>query len=143
MEKIVSLVIAFGLCCVPTCAHVWDDRYGDNKKLNDVFALIVLAFILGLISAYLLPIVSVLPPVPLIKTLPLNFGIHTLVFDYWINYELYKNKVIEREGADKWFVYLGLSAKLDKYHLWVKIGRWGRLAVRLIVFLTSLIWFLL
>ena len=135
MEKF----IAFFICCIPTAVHVWNDRKGDNRKTNDVLALIGLAFLLGLIPAHLIP----LPPVPLIKTLPLNFGIHTLVFDYWINYELYKNKIIEREGADKWFSYLGLSSKLDQNHLWVKIGKWGRLIVRAVVFIASFVWFVL
>lgn len=138
MEKI----IAFVLCCIPTPVHVINDRKGDNKKTNDILVLVALSIVLALIPAYLLPAVSTLSAVPLIKTLPLNLGIHTAFFDYWINYELYKNKVIERPEARRWWEYLGLSSKLDKFHLWVKIGWGGRLAVRAVVLGVTFTWFI-
>ena len=134
MSNAINILIAVVVCCVPLLIHWLNDRKGDTRKLNDLFVLVPLAFLLSFVVWNKLEIA-------MYRTLALMAGIHTLFFDYAINYSLYKNEVIERPEAKRWFSYTGLSSELDKWQWWIGIGKWGRFSVRMAIFLISIIIF--
>lgn len=119
----VEKVIAFVVSWIPLAVHLVDDREGDTKKGNDIIVLSIITGVLAIVC-------NVLLGIPYFEFAASAAGIHVLLFDYWVNLELYKNKI---SPSGNWFSYLGKSAKLDTWELWAAIGKYGRLAVRLLI----------
>lgn len=63
----------------------------------------------------------------------LSFAIFFLMFDYFIHIVMLRRK--------DFFSYLGNTSTVDKIKLWVKLGAWGRFAVRSVVFFAALWWY--
>lgn len=97
-----KIAIAF-LCLLPTAWELYNDRNGENKKgkIKDTAVLLVVTGLIAGLSYWLgeSPVSAIL----------LIFGIRVMFFDYLINIILYKRKVIEKPGAEKWFSYMGES----------------------------------
>jgi len=77
-----------------------------------------------------------------LRTLALMSGLHFMFFDYLINIILYRNKVIERPGAEKWLTYMGDTSKIDRWSFWRDMNPWMRLYLKFVVLNASLIIFL-
>lgn len=129
-----KVIIAF-LCILPTAWELYNDRNGENKKgkIKDTAVLLVVTGLIAGLSYWLgqRPVSAIL----------LIFGIRVMFFDYLINIILYKRKVIEKPGAEKWFSYIGEST-----HWWdqlaAKVHPVIRIAVRALVFLVAVWWYL-
>lgn len=97
-----KIAIAF-FCLLPTAWELYNDRNGENKKgkIKDTAVLLVVTGLIAGLSYWLgeSPVSAIL----------LIFGIRVMFFDYLINIILYKRKVIEKPGAEKWFSYMGES----------------------------------
>jgi hypothetical protein len=124
MEKIIT----FPLTWIPLVVHLIDDREGDSKKGNDLIVLSIIAGVLAIGA-------NIAGGIEYLKFFAAVLGVHTLLFDYWENLQLYRNGI---SASGDWFSYLGKTAKLDTWALWIRIGKYGRLAVRLTVFLPSM-----
>lgn len=119
------------ICCIPLGIHILNDRKkGDRKKTNDIIVLTIVAVALALVIRWLFD-------KSYTQSLSLMFGIHFLVFDYWIVYELRKSGVIRADA--KIFEYTG-SGKIDQ--IWAKVHPVIRIAVRALVFLVAVSWYL-
>lgn len=122
--------ILFILCAIPLSVHIFDDRHGDNRKLNDLLALSAVSLLMAWIYFKL--------GIDPLRTLAAIFGWHFFLFDYLIVAVLRKNEVIRSDA--RWFSYVGKSAKLDR--LWGKLKPAQRFAIRLAVFVGAVvIWF--
>jgi hypothetical protein len=131
LDQTVVKMIFYFLCALPLVIHVFDDRNGDNRKLNDLLALsagsLIMAFIFSFIG------------IEWYKTLAAIFGWHFGYFDYLIVHFLRRNNVISHKA--RWFTYIGKSSKADQ--LWARFSPWVRFIIRLSVFVAcSLIYFL-
>lgn len=130
-----KIAIAF-LCLLPTAWELYNDRNGENKKgkIKDTAVLLVVTGLIAGLSYWLgqSPVSAIL----------LIFGIRVMFFDYAINVILYKRKVIEKPGSEKWFSYVGESTYWWD-QLVVKVHPVTRFVVRVVVFTGSATWFVL
>src|SRR5688572_27572531 len=130
------LSILFLALAAPLIWELWNDRKGEPKsdKREDVQTRIWLAFmgtlVIGLYLRYIerekLDYMTFI-----LSGSALSLSIHFLLFDYLINIILKK---------PDWFSYLGKTSAVDQWQPWVKIGPWGRLAVRVSVLSLSAFW---
>lgn len=71
-----------------------------------------------------------------LKPLAMSIAAFFLLFDYIEHWQL---------GHKAWkaFTYLGTSKEhnFDKFPLWVRIGPWGRFAVKMVVFIAALLFY--
>lgn len=126
-------LIAF-LCLLPTAWELYNDRNGENKKgkLKDTAVFLVVTGLIAGLSYWLgqRPVSAIL----------LILGIRVMFFDYLINVVLYKRKVIEKPGADKWFSYTGEST-----HCWdqlaAKVHPVLRLVIRVVILVLSVAYY--
>ena len=131
-QTLIKIIIAI-LCALPLVIHIWNDSRGDRKKGNDIIVLSVLAGLMAYGFKHL--------HVEWHKTLPVMFGWHFLIFDYWIVKRLVKNKFINPNSD--WFSYLGQSSWVDNIPFWRGMHPAGRFVIREAVFFGSLIWLFL
>lgn len=116
------------VCLIPTLVEAYLDRRGETKtgkKKDTLWLVIATAVLLGL-CWWLFDINPIGPGL-------LVLGWRVLVLDYLVNILLYRNKVIENPGAEKWWSYMGKST-----HFWdqalAKIDWRIRLAARVLLF---------
>jgi len=126
----VKEVLSILVLCIPLFAELWNDRNGDAHHATDV----VVRWIIAAFSAAV--VWWLLSPHSWWSAAFLSLAIHFFFFDYLENILLIRNHVIT-SGAH-WFTYLGKSSKEDKFKLWRKIGPYGRLAVRAVVLITAI-----
>lgn len=124
------------ILCIPTVYNLITNRNGRTakQKRKDVVIRVVMIIVFGVLTAlirgnYKQPFDEIF----------MSFAIFFLVFDYAITTILIHRGIIEtKEGA---FSYVGKTSKMDKAKLWVRIGAWGRFAVKMIVFIASLLFY--
>jgi len=106
-ETFLSWLILF-LCLVPTLVEAYLDRNGENRtgKTKDTLWLIA--------SSLLFALICYLFKYNPIAVLALILGWRILVFNYLVNYLLYKNKVTEKPEARKWWSYSGETSWIDR-----------------------------
>ena len=121
------------VCLIPTLVEAYLDRRGETKtgkKKDTLWLVIATAVLLGL-CWWLFDINPIGPGL-------LVLGWRVLVLDYLVNILLYRNKVIENPGAEKWWSYMGKST-----HFWdqalAKIDWRIRLAARVLLFSGTMI----
>jgi hypothetical protein len=105
-----------------------DDRTGDPDKKFDVIWRILFIVCEGLILSWI-------PGKSFVESLLLSSAIFFFGFDYLVHWIMIRNKVIELPKGETWFSYVGKSSAFDRWKPWVKLGKWGRFAVKF-VFLT-------
>ena len=111
--------------------EVFNDRNGDFNKKEDVL-------IRGVICMWMAVFMHLLyGGFTVLWSFALCGAFHFLVFDYWVNYQLIRNRVIS--PAADWFSYLGESSEQDRIGVWRRVGKWGRLIVRVAVFIGATI----
>lgn len=117
-------------------SEVWNDRNGDLHKGADIIVraalLIIEAFILHLNLHK-----------PFIDSLILSTAFFFLLFDYLIAYVLIRNKVIEPRIGYTWFNYQAKSGVVDNIPFWKRLNPWVKLGVRVVVFITAILIFIL
>lgn len=127
------MIFAFLLCAIPTIVNVYLDRNGRQKKHKPF----IKAFIILLAGGVALAD-RVLFDIDATQSLALASGYYILAFDYLIVYYLRKNDVITPTA--KVFSYTGTSTYW--YDQLVARIPWRlRLAIRLVVFLGSIVIF--
>jgi len=117
------------LLLAPLVWELIDDHNGDTKHTLDVYVRIIIAFAAAVA-------IWILTNHTAWSAFILALAIHFFFFDYLENILLIRNHVI-MPGAH-WFTYLGKSSKQDKIQFWRKIGPYGRLAVRAVVLITAI-----
>lgn len=119
-------MIAFLLTFIPTGVELYLDRNGETAK-NKRRQWLLIGLLFTIVSAINWQVFEIHP----LRSLILCFAVRFMLLDYLINIILYKRGKIDFAN---WFEYIGSTASFDKIKIWVKIGKWGRFAVRLIVF---------
>lgn len=122
MREVLAMVLLF----MPLGYELLDDRKNDFNKVFDVF--VRTGFVL-LSSIYAWWIGH-----SYLASIFLSGAIFFLLFDYLINIIMLRRR--------DFFSYLGTTSRVDKIKLWIKLGAWGRFAVRAVVFIAALWWYL-
>lgn len=130
------ILLAFLILTLPTVYELWNERSGEAKKNKRLSVLVRIVCIVGsLWVAAVFKNDNLIKD--LVKSAAMAFAIFFFTFDYAITTILIHRGVIEtKESA---FSYVGKTSKFDKFKLWVRIGPWGRFAVKLAVFVVALI----
>lgn len=113
----------FFLCALPLSVHIFDDRKGDHKKINDLIALALFSGVIAFLYWKFFDIA-------IYRTLFCIAGWHFFLFDYLIVAVLRMNGVIHPKA--RWFSYIGKSARTDQ--LWGRLTPAQRVAIRAAVF---------
>lgn len=136
MKELLQIFSTLSLS-LPLVMELKDDPHGDSKKnkKTDIYWRIAYA----ILSASCVVIVDLIAGKDVSWTDPvlyalLSLSFHFLVFDYLIFIPLKINGIIVPTKFN-WFNYLGKTAWLDTRPLWISIGPWGRLTVKLFVFI--------
>lgn len=131
---------------------LYRDRNGRRHPDPEGVAWVLTCWMLGFIAVALIqyPHES-MPHVLLLKCLAVSFTGHGAIFNYAFN-ALWINKA-SHSGFDRqqWFEYrvhyvlnhLSDSAVPDRWQWWRSLGPYGRLAVYLVCFVISILWFVL
>lgn len=127
-----KLILAFVLL-LPSVFEAYQDRHGErvlDKKFDTLFLLIFAV----LASASLWLWLDVQP----LKTLCLLLGWRLLIFDPLVNWFLKRNS--EGHKDINILTYVGTTSKIDR--LVSKVNPLVRIAIRVILFVAALWWFL-
>lgn len=119
---------------MPLLGEWWNDRLGDDNKLQD-----------GLIVGLCYLIISAVAQwyeIWFWRPIALAFGYRIMFFDYVMNIILYRNHIIEGPLSDRWWEYMGKTAKFDKWSAWAQIDWVLRLIFRIVLFIISLMIFI-
>lgn len=109
------------LLSLPLLYHLWNDKDGEapEDKGIDILIMSVIAIAAAVVGFFI-------ADKPIIDGLLLSAAIHFMLFDYAINYILYRNGVIENPN---WFSHLGKSYTDDVLRqwspwtrFWIKVG---------------------
>lgn len=109
------------LLALPLLYHLWNDKDGEEPedKGIDILIMSVIAIAAAVAGFFI-------ADKPIIDGLFLSWAIHFAVFDYAINYILYRHGVIENLD---WFSHLGKSYTDDVLRqwkpwtrFWIKVG---------------------
>lgn len=101
MKSELLSLLSILLLTLPVSYHLYNDRNGEkpDQKAGDIILVSAIALVAAVIGLFI-------SNKPIIDELFLAWGIHFFVFDYAINYILYKRGVIENHN---WFSHLGKS----------------------------------
>lgn len=111
---------------------------GDTNKKQDVFYRILIAAASCLANVIVKTIAYGWPGFNLVllhwilSAALMCFALFFFIFDYWVASHFVK-------GSWKWFSYLGERGWFDNFHLWVKIGPWGRFFIKFAVLIGALL----
>lgn len=125
MEAIAALI-----CVGPTVWEIINDRKGETKKdkVKDLLIAVILYAGVALLNWKLIHIHP-------LKSIALMLAFRMLAFDYIIQWILIRRGII----SGSWFSYTGKTARWDR---WIaKVHPWVRMVIRLVLFLSSTIWF--
>ena len=120
-------VLAMVLLLIPTAWELWDDRDKDVNKALDVFVRCILVLAGAVYPWYIGHGYQ--------ASIFLSGAIFFLFFDYLIHIIMLRRR--------DWFSFLGTTSKIDRIKIWVKAGAWGRFAIRVTVFTTVVVWYIL
>lgn len=125
------ILLAFLILSIPTAYEIWNEKTGEKPKVKwlSMFVRVVIAVGSTWVAAVFKNDNLLLD---LIKSGLLAFAIFFLTFDYLFN-------IIFHRKTRVWYLYLSKSP-LDK--LFGKVNWRWRMAIRVAVFVGSLIWFL-
>lgn len=128
--SILAEILALVVQALPTIVEYVNDAHGDYNKRVDVIIRIVL-------SATAIYVTVMLTNHSVWESVLMTFAIFFLVFDYWVTAALIRNRKMEHPDAH-WFRTIGKKGWFDEIELWIKIGPWGRFAVKAITFVLAI-----
>lgn len=117
---------------IATIWETWNDRKGDFNKGFDVF----IRVILFTLEAYILHLIF---DKSVLVSLVIPFAVFFLTFDYLVAAVLIKNKVI----VGHWFSVTGKKGAVDNIGFWKRMNPWAKLGVRSVVFIATVLIFVL
>lgn len=130
---------------LPLIMELKDDRKGDTKKnkKTDLYWRVSYALLAATVCCMVDKLLGQSTGVlNFILYFLLSLATHFQFFDYLIFEPLKVNGVITPSKFN-WFNYLGKTSDWDKWEPWVKIGPWGRLTVKILVFVPLLTLYLI
>lgn len=119
------------LLSLPTLYAVYEDRNGDKHPNHDWTYILVIMVICSTVVA--LTDDRTTYWLSFVRAFLMSFSIYVLLFNWLINYVLWKRGVVELRKGVKWYNHFNKTSWPDRWMVWNTARWWQRVFIQLLV----------